>query len=211
MVHTWALKGLPCHSFGVFLYTIQLRGAFGGTFKDVENWVLFAVLVYASYVELRGMSLNHTARTQTFQEISIKECLCNMVAIPLFVDGHSDLFQCLRQIWGWNRGRDESTFWETLQLFAMPPTVNGRQRRGCRARGRQAGLVKGTLWGTHGREPYDFGTWGAVGRLRESPKSSDFWVPLVRGSLQDSNLEWRAPCLEGFLWALPWLGCWDVE
>ena len=29
MVHTWALKGLPYHNFGVYVYTIKLHGAFG--------------------------------------------------------------------------------------------------------------------------------------------------------------------------------------
>ena len=34
IVHTWALKGLPCHNFGVFVYTIKLQGALG---KNVDR------------------------------------------------------------------------------------------------------------------------------------------------------------------------------
>ena len=29
MVDTWALKGLPYHDFGAYVYTIKLHGAFG--------------------------------------------------------------------------------------------------------------------------------------------------------------------------------------
>ena len=29
IVHTWALKGLPYHTFGVYVYTTKLHGAFG--------------------------------------------------------------------------------------------------------------------------------------------------------------------------------------
>ena len=29
IVDTWALKGLPYHNFGVYVYTIKLHGAFG--------------------------------------------------------------------------------------------------------------------------------------------------------------------------------------
>ena len=29
IVHTWALKGLPYHNSGVYVYTVKLHGAFG--------------------------------------------------------------------------------------------------------------------------------------------------------------------------------------
>ena len=35
-VHTWALKGLPYHHFGVYVYTIKLHGAFGNV--DEHHW-----------------------------------------------------------------------------------------------------------------------------------------------------------------------------
>ena len=44
---------------------------------------------------------------------------------------------------------------------------------------------KGTLWGTHGRGPHNFGTRGG---LRESWESPHFWVPLVWGPLSVPNM-----------------------
>ena len=34
IVHTWALKGLPYHNFGVQVYTVKLHGAFGAALMD---------------------------------------------------------------------------------------------------------------------------------------------------------------------------------
>ena len=46
-------------------------------------------------------------------------------------------------------------------------------------------IIKGTLRETHGRGSLNFGSGGALGRLRESLGSPYSWVPLIR-ALQDS-------------------------
>ena len=42
IVHTWALKGLPSHNFGVYVYTIKLHGAFGkvAVWNILSAWTL---------------------------------------------------------------------------------------------------------------------------------------------------------------------------
>ena len=37
MVDTWALKGLPYHDFGVYVYAMKLHGAFGVDSEQLEH------------------------------------------------------------------------------------------------------------------------------------------------------------------------------